>query len=310
MRVESAGLSKRKLASQPAHFRRRDFERREVTPPTGASAPVATPRSSISTHTHTLHTTAPVFQLTHDFPFTSPSRPSAPPALPLLSLLDSFAHRQSHAPGPHRRPCAVRAISAASGHSNKQHGLPACVSVSLASAPLVSAERVSERALPACLPPSACSLLRSCCSSCCRRPSPLQAPVDSWSTRFSQPPACPSQPASTALHRPPAVCVTACPVWLCWIAPPAPENPLPPPHSDRLSRTSSQSVAPRLLRGSIDRPGSDSSAPRKSQLAQALISPTCRRRSPSPPVISSTSPHLRQSRLHHLRRRQQQHGSL
>jgi len=111
--------------------------------------------------------------------------------------------------------------------------------------------------------------------------------VDSWSTRSS---ACFSQPLPLALLvRASTACPSAslpCPAWLCWIAPAARENPLSPPHSDRHSRTPSVSqpsascTKTSCLARSTDRPtdqAATSAPPRQShQLAQALISPTCR----------------------------------
>jgi hypothetical protein len=133
---------------------------------------------------------------------------------------------------------------------------------------------VSERALPLPLPlcrlPSACSLLRSCCCSSITTAGPSGLVVDTLLAA--------SRNCTLALHRP-RHCLP-CPVWLCWIAPAARENPLPPPHSDRHSRTSSHQPS-QLHQGCCvarpSRPGSDSSPPRQSLLAQALISPTSRR---------------------------------
>jgi hypothetical protein len=110
--------------------------------------------------------------------------------------------------------------------------------------------------LPAC---SLLALLLACTAAAappavCRRPSPLQAPVDSWSTRF--------------------------------IA--APENPLSPPHSDRHSRAHPVSHSVSQLHEDLpvflDRPTDRPTRQRLqhhlarviSSLAQALISPTCR----------------------------------
>jgi hypothetical protein len=142
--------------------------------------------------------------------------PSSPP-------LDSAAHCQHHAVGAHRHPCAQRAISAASGHSNaNEQSCTACVCQHLASHLRLSpppAER--ESALPCSALPCLCCSTAPPCS--CRRPSPLQAPVDSWSTRkHSSLSAC---PACTAPHRTAphctaphctaqSVCVTA---WLCFV---------------------------------------------------------------------------------------------
>jgi hypothetical protein len=94
---------------------------------------VASPRSSskIHTHTHTransLHTTrhhhVSLFHLVPLSLCTACTTPSFSFSLPLRT-------------GPHRHPCAVRAISAASGHSNKHQQRnaarpePACVSAS------------------------------------------------------------------------------------------------------------------------------------------------------------------------------------
>jgi hypothetical protein len=113
---------------------------------------------------------------------------------------------------------------------------------------------------------SACLLARSCAADCSSSASQLSTSIttagpseDSWSTRFSQPPAC-------AQHRPPAS--LPCPAWLCVGSHLPRENPLPPPHSDRHSRTSSHSQD-----CCVARPGTDST-PRRSlhQPARAVIS--------------------------------------
>ena len=125
-----ARLSKAE-ARQPASahfFRRRDFEGRERELMEEASSSDASrsqkqrgARSSKSTHTHTRA------RITTPHSRASP-RPSFPPrpslclslyCLHLPLLFHSPSPCQSHAPAAHRHPCAVRAISAASGHSNK-----------------------------------------------------------------------------------------------------------------------------------------------------------------------------------------------
>lgn len=266
---KSAGLSaKRTPASQPAHFRRarRDFESKWKG--SDARSQSATPRSSI-THTHSPHHPAVCLSCSHVFLFT-PSLPLLLLALPLLSLhalsLDSFAHRPSHAPGPHRHPCAVRAISAASGHSNKQHGLRVSA---FPSPPLVSAERVSERALPPSTP--ICLPARSCAAAAPPAVDVHHHCRPQWTRGRhaelnSLPQACTARLPSASLP------------WLCWIAPAARERT----HSHHRIPTGTPAlplISCTKTVAWLARPGSDSSPPpRRSHLAQALISPTCRLR--------------------------------
>lgn len=127
-----ARLSKAE-ARQPASahfFRRRDFEGRERELMEEASSSDASrsqkqrgARSSKSTHTHTRalphHTAEHHHVLLFHLVLLSASTCTAStyPFFFTLSPLPSPC--QSHAPAAHRHPCAVRAISAASGHSNK-----------------------------------------------------------------------------------------------------------------------------------------------------------------------------------------------
>lgn len=97
--------------------------------------------------------------------------------------------------------------------------------------------------------------------------------------------------ASFSQHCTATACPSAslpCPAWLCWIAPAAPENPLShqrnPTGTPAPSQSVSQSVKslPVARQLSVclllDQAATSAPPPRQShQLAQALISPTCRR---------------------------------
>lgn len=129
-----ARLSKAE-ARQPASahfFRRRDFEGRERELMEEASSSDASrsqkqrgARSSKSTHTHTYTRALPHHTAEHHHVLLFHLVPlSASLCLSLYCLhlpllFHSLSPCQSHAPAAHRHPCAVRAISAASGHSNK-----------------------------------------------------------------------------------------------------------------------------------------------------------------------------------------------
>lgn len=144
----------------------------------------------------------------------------------------------------------------------------------------------------------------------CRRPSPpLQAPVDSWSTRFAN--SRSSQPFQPALparlrHYPalPGFVGSHLPRQRIHSLTTAFRPALPHPASQSVSR---QSVAPRLtVSCSLDQAAtSATTSPESSARAGpdisyllAVASSACSP-PPPPPVTSSTSPHLRQSRLHH-----------
>ena len=143
--------------------------------------------------------------------------------------------------------------------------------------------RVFVRRLSACLLALAPQLAAPrCLSTSITTAGPSGLVVDTLHRSLSRLLACLFEPALPA-------CPSAslpCPAWLCWIAPAAPENPLSPPHSDRHSRTPSVShssvscTKTSCLARSTDRPtdqAATSAPPRQShQLAQALISPTCR----------------------------------
>ena len=267
-------------------------------------------RSSKSTHTHTRA------RITTPHSRASP-RPSFPPrpslclslyCLHLPLLFHSPSPCQSHAPAAHRHPCAVRAISAASGHSNKHQqrstAAEACVCqrqrfLRLRSACLVSAQRacarLSEPALPACLCvsticlPARCLLsyllacLHSCCcSSCCLSTSittagPSGLVVDTLHRSLSRLLAC--LLACSSLH-----CLSACVTALPCLALldrtcRARESTLTTAFRPALPHPVSQSVSQLhqdLHSCSLDRPtdqAATSAPPRQShQLAQALIS--------------------------------------
>lgn len=151
---------------------RRDFEGRErelmeeASSSDASSQPeaVASPRSSeIHTHAHTRKLTTQQYHvfLLH---FVSPSLCTA-------YTTPSFPFSLPPRTGPHRHPCAVRAISAASGHSNKHQQrstAEACVCQRqrfprLRSACLVSAQRACARVSQPC-PPVRVNYLPACCS--------------------------------------------------------------------------------------------------------------------------------------------------
>lgn len=234
--------------------------------------------------------------------FVSPSlctaytTPSFPFSLPLRT-------------GSHRHPCAVRAISAASGHSNKHQqrstAAEACVCqrqrfLRLRSACLVSAQRacarLSEPALPACLCvsticlPARCLLsyllacLHSCCcSSCCLSTSittagPSGLVVDTLHRSLSRLLACLFEPALPVRLR-------HCPALPGFVGSHLPRQRIHSHHriptgTPAPSQSVTHSVARRhtCLPRPSDRPGSDFSttSPESSTLAQALTSPTCR----------------------------------
>jgi len=140
-----------------------------------------------------------------------------------------------------------------------------------------------------CLCPSTtiCLPARSRAAACCSSlsvdvPSPLQAPVDSWSTRLLlQFSCCFFQPA-LPLPLPARLRHCLALPGFCWIAPAAPENPLshhriptgtPAPSQSVSQVTLSRTTTVCLL---LDQAATSAPPPRQShQLAQALISPTC-----------------------------------
>lgn len=243
-----------------------------VTPASRSSAAsVASPHSSSKpTHTHAHYHTTQHHRvlLFHLVPLSLLSRPSVlPPLTPSFSFSLPL-------PGAHRHPCAVRAISAASGHSNKhkqqQQARPSvrCVSARptfpFASAPLVSAERACVGSACACLCLSTiCLPARSRAAACC---SSLSVDVHhhhcrpQWTRgRHALQTVAPRSPFSQ--HCLP-VCVTALPcLALLDRTCRARESTLSPPHSDRHSRTqpASQSVVSQLHQDCLllARPGSD-----------------------------------------------------
>jgi hypothetical protein len=195
--------------------------------------------------------------------------------------------------GAHRHPCAQRAISAASGHSNaNEQSCTACVCQHLASHLRLSpppAERESALPCSALLCPALPVLLD--CSSLQLSPSittagPSGLVVD---TQTQQPFRLSSLHRTalhcTALHR--TVRLRHCLALLRWIAPAARQNPLPPPHSDRHSRTYSHSQD-----CCVSRPGSDKhhAAPITALRARINSSPTCRLLAPldiaAPPPVT------------------------
>lgn len=235
--------------------------------------------------------------------FVSPSlctaytTPSFPFSLPLRT-------------GSHRHPCAVRAISAASGHSNKHQqrstAAEACVCqrqrfLRLRSACLVSAQRacarLSEPALPACLCvsticlPARCLLsyllacLHSCCcSSCCLSTSittagPSGLVVDTLHRSLSRLLACLFEPALPVRLR-------HCPALPGFVGSHLPRQRI---HSHHRIPTGTPAPSQSLSQLHEDTPVLSSSLDRPtrqrlqhhlagviSSLAQALISPTCR----------------------------------
>ena len=236
-----------------------------VTPASRSSAAsVASPHSSSKpTHTHT-HITTPHSITASFFSTLSLSLSSRPSVLPPLTPSFPFS---LPLPGAHRHPCAVRAISAASGHSNKHKHGRACVVCQrgqrFPSPPLrlsllsvrawVVRVRVSACQLSACLLALAPQLAAPRClsTSITTTAGPSGLVVDtlckqSLLAALSASTACPS--ASLP-----------CPAWLCWIAPAAPENP--PSHHRIPTGTPapSQSVVSQLHQDCLllARPGSD-----------------------------------------------------
>ena len=273
------------------------------------------------THTHT-HITTPHSITASFFSTSSLSLSSRPSVLPPLTPSFSFS---LPLPGAHRHPCAVRAISAASGHSNKHkqqqqrsEARPSvrCVSARptfpFASAPLVSAERACVGSACACLClPTICLPARSRAAACC---SSLSVDVHhhhcrpQWTRgRHALQTVAPRSPFSQ--HCLP-VCVTALPcLALLDRTCRARESTLSPPHSDRHSRTqpvSQSSVScTKTVSCSLDQAATsattspESSARAGPDISYLLAVASSARSPPPPPVTSSTSPHLRQSRLHH-----------
>ena len=139
--------------------------------------------------------------------------------------------------------------------------------------------------LSICLP--ARSRAAACCSllSVCRRPSPLQAPVDSWSTRLLLPLLLLS--ASTALPLPARL--RHCPALPGFVGSHLPRQrihsltsafrpALPHPASQSVSQSSHSQLHDNCLSVCLllDQAATSAPPPRQShQLAQALISPTC-----------------------------------
>ena len=169
----------------------------------------------------------------------------------------------------------------------------------------------------ACLCPSTiCLPARSRAAACCSSlsvdvPSPLQAPVDSWSTRLLLQFSCcffqPALPLPARLRHClalPGFVGSHLPRQRIHSLTTAFRPALPHPASQSVSR---QSVAPRLtVSCSLDQAAtSATTSPESSARAGpdisyllAVASSACSP-PPPPPVTSSTSPHLRQSRLHH-----------
>lgn len=320
--------AKRKPANQPESlFRRRDFEGRERELMEGHSSSSSDAclqkqrgvRSQSAqqqqTHTHT-HITTPHSITASFFSTSSPSLSSRPSVLPPLTPSFSFS---LPLPGAHRHPCAVRAISAASGHSNKHKHGRACVVCQrgqrFPSPPLrlsllsvrawVVRVRVSACQLSACLLALAPQLAAPRClsTSITTTAGPSGLVVDtlckqSLLAALSASTACPS--ASLP-----------CPAWLCWIAPAAPENPpshhrIPtgtPAPSQPVSQSSvscTKTVSCSLDQAATSATTSpESSARAGPDISYLLAVASSARSPPPPPVTSSTSPHLRQSRLHH-----------
>jgi hypothetical protein len=121
--------------------------------------------------------------------------------------------------------------------------------------------------------------------------------VDSWSTRFSR-----SLPLARPRTAPPACRLRHCPGLLCFVG-----SHLPRLRTHSHHRIPTGTPAPPVIsrlhqdccvaRPTRQRPITTSSPePPCAGPDISYLSPSAR---PSPPVISSTSPHLRQSRLHH-----------
>lgn len=201
--------------------------------------------------------------------FSSPRRrppfslPSASSALPLLSPPNSFALCQSPAAGPQQHPCAVRAISAASGHSNATH--QACVSEQGKGSQPARANPTLAR-LPSpperehllsdyCLPALALAqLLLLLLSTSITTAGPSGLVVDTLL-------------AASRLHALHLRHCPALPAWLCWIAPAAFESTPTTAFRPALPHSShSQDCA-------VPQPGSDST-PRRThrQPARAVHS--------------------------------------
>ena len=340
-KAEARQPARQPAASKLSLIRRRDFEGRERDSMEEASSSSDARRSqkqrgarsqsaqqSKSTHTRTHTRALPQHTAQHHHVF--------PSHLVLLSaslyrlrfplLFRSLSPCQSHAPGAHRHPCAVRAISAASGHSNKhkqqQQRSEARPSVRCVSArptfpsPPLRLSLVSVRAWVVRVRVSACQL-----SACLLALAPQLAAPRCLSTSITTT-AGPSglvvdtlckQSLLAALSASTA-CPSAslpCPAWLCWIAPAAPENPLShhriPTGTPAPSQSVSQSSVSctKTVSCSLDQAAtSETTSPESSARAGpdisyllAVASSACS--PPPPPVTSSTSPHLRQSRLHH-----------
>ena len=155
------------------------------------------------------------------------------------------------------------------------------------------------RRLSACL----LALLRSCYSSCCLSTSHHHCRPQ-WTrgrTRFSQP-----LPLAL-LVRAPLAHLRHCPALSGFVGSHLPRQRIHSHHriptgTPAPRQSVSQSIAPRLallFARPTDRPGSDFSTTSPESSARAGPDIYLLPVASSPPVISSTSPHLRQSRFHH-----------